>query len=91
MISTRKRLLTAVVVGFGLPLGWWAVPGGRGFDSVGGALLMGAVMSIILAAWSTVRATSRGAALDAGRALREQHRDDRTGTARSGPDSSARA
>lgn len=91
MIPTRRRLLIAVVVGFGLPLAWWAVPGGRGFDSVGAALLMGAVMSIILAAWSTVRAKSRGAALDAGRALRAKHRDDSTGTARPGPDTSARA
>jgi hypothetical protein len=72
MGSTTRHVVIAAVVGFGLPLAWWAVPGGRGVDSLGGALLMGAAITAVLAVYNLLRHRSRDAALKAGRALREK-------------------
>lgn len=55
-----------------------AVPGGRGSDSLGQALLIGVAMTAVLSVHNIIRGKSRGAALDAGRALREEHRAGRS-------------
>jgi len=68
----------AAIIGFGMPLAWWAVPGGRGSDSLGQALLFGVAMTALLSVYNIIRGKSRGAALEAGRALREEHRAGRS-------------
>jgi hypothetical protein len=72
MDRTRRQVLIGAVVGFLLPLGWWAVPGGREPGSFGRALLLGLAIAALLAGWNLVRARTREGAVQAGRELRRR-------------------
>lgn len=72
-MTTGTRVLVAALIGFAIPVAWWAAPGGRGFDSLARALLAGVAGAALTAAFAYVRAKSSSGALAAGRALRERH------------------
>jgi hypothetical protein len=72
MNKTGVVALIGAVAAFLLPLIRWAVPGGRGTDSLTEALLTGLVLALAVAVLIAVRLKMRGGALKAGRALREK-------------------
>ncbi|SER71531.1 hypothetical protein SAMN05216199_0964 [Pedococcus cremeus] len=69
-MSTGRRAVIAVVIGFAIPLAGWALPGARGPDTVLGALAEGAVIAVVVFVMQTVRQGMRAKAVDAGRELR---------------------
>lgn len=69
-MSTGRRAVLAVVIGFAIPLIGWALPGGRGPDTVLGALAEGAVITVVVFLMQTLRQGMRSKAVDAGRGLR---------------------
>lgn len=71
-MSTGQRAVVAVVVGFAVPLIGWALPGEKGPDTIGAALLQGVVICVVVFLLQTLRRGGRSKAFDAGRELRER-------------------
>ena len=69
-MSTGRRAVVAVVIGFAIPLIGWVMPGERGPDTVLGALAEGAVIAVVVFVMQTLRQGMRSKAVDAGRQLR---------------------
>lgn len=68
--STATRLVVSCVIGFGLSLAYWAVPGGRGYGSLAEALLVGAVTSAVVFVYGTAKRKMRTTAKETGQAMR---------------------
>ena len=59
MQSRPVRLLSAVFIGFGAPLVYWAVPGGKSLGSLAETLLVAAILATATAVWLELAARRR--------------------------------
>jgi len=62
MESRLVRLGGAILIGFGAPLVYWAVPGGKTMGSLTETLLLGAILAVGTALWLEYGATKRNRA-----------------------------